>query len=78
MCRTLPGFGQLAQRGEHRGHAAFGVARPAPKEAAIFDPGAGAITDPDAIEGHAGLPSVSSAQKIAAGRTVAVELAVTV
>ena len=45
---------------------------------AIFDPGAGAITDPDAIEGHAGLPSISSAQKIAAGRTVAVELAVTV
>lgn len=44
----------------------------------IFDPAAGAVTDPEAVESKAGLPSASSAQKLAAGRELAVSLAVTV
>jgi hypothetical protein len=45
---------------------------------AIFDPVAGTFTDPDAVESRVGLPSASSPRKLAAGRTLALELAVTV
>jgi hypothetical protein len=45
---------------------------------AIFDPAAGAVTDPEAVESKAGLPRASSAQKLAAGRELAIGLAVTV
>jgi len=45
---------------------------------AILDPAAGPFTDPDAVDSQVGLPSASSPRKLAAGRTLALELAVTV
>jgi hypothetical protein len=45
---------------------------------AIFDPGAGPIPDPDAVEATGGLPSASAIKKLAAGREVSIELAVLV
>jgi hypothetical protein len=45
---------------------------------AIFDAAAGAIPDPDSIEGKNGLPTASSPQKLAAGRELIVELAIAV
>jgi hypothetical protein len=45
---------------------------------AIFDPAAGAVTDPDALESRAGLPTVSSPRKLAAGQELVADLAVTV
>jgi hypothetical protein len=45
---------------------------------ATFDPAAGGAPDPDAMEKRADLPSSSSSQKLAAGRTLVAKLAVTV
>jgi hypothetical protein len=48
------------------------------KVEAIFDPAAGAVTDPDAVESKSGLPSTALDAKLAAGKTLVIELAVTV
>lgn len=45
---------------------------------AIFDPAAGDVADPDAINPQAGLPSASQAVKLAARREVVVQLSITV
>ena len=44
----------------------------------IFDPAAGKIPDPDAVEANGGLPTASSTHKLAAGRELFTDLAINV
>jgi hypothetical protein len=45
---------------------------------ATFDPGAGPISDPDAVEAQAGLPSASLSRRVSAGQTLVATLAIVI